>query len=199
MVASPFSAAAGVGRRSVQRAEPAGPAPVGFRAMGVLDDAIREHLELRRKHGATDDELHRQEMEALGPARREVGSPEDQELEPEGVESGAGEAAPPAEPLAEETASEELEPHVDEAALEESATRQEQSGLESPEEPRLDERPPDAFTADVGEEVGQGDLDEADSDQGGDFLEDTPEFLQETPEHDRLWFEQRPPRDFDFD
>ena len=32
-----------------------------------------------------------------------------------------------------------------------------------------------------------------------DVLEETPEFLQETPEHDRLWFEQRPPRDFDFD
>ena len=31
------------------------------------------------------------------------------------------------------------------------------------------------------------------------MLEETPEFLQETPEHDRLWFEQKPPRDFDFD
>jgi hypothetical protein len=33
----------------------------------------------------------------------------------------------------------------------------------------------------------------------GDVLEETPEFLQDTPDHDRLWFEQRPPRDFDFD
>jgi hypothetical protein len=32
-----------------------------------------------------------------------------------------------------------------------------------------------------------------------DVLEETPEFLQETPEHDRLWFEQKPPRDFDWD
>ena len=32
-----------------------------------------------------------------------------------------------------------------------------------------------------------------------DLLEETPEFLQDTPEHDRLWFEQHPPRDFDFD
>ncbi|MGX6449403.1 hypothetical protein ACVU7I_15270, partial [Patulibacter sp. S7RM1-6] len=31
-----------------------------------------------------------------------------------------------------------------------------------------------------------------------DPLSQTPEFLEETPEHDRLWFEQRPPRDFDF-
>jgi hypothetical protein len=32
-----------------------------------------------------------------------------------------------------------------------------------------------------------------------DVLEETPEFLQDAPEHDRLWFEQKPPRDFDFD
>jgi hypothetical protein len=35
--------------------------------------------------------------------------------------------------------------------------------------------------------------------QRSDVLEETPDFLQETPEHDRLWFEQKPPRDFDFD
>ena len=34
---------------------------------------------------------------------------------------------------------------------------------------------------------------------GDDVLEETPEFLQDTPDHDRLWFEQRPPKDFDFD
>ena len=32
-----------------------------------------------------------------------------------------------------------------------------------------------------------------------DVLEETPEFLQDSPEHDRLWFEQKPPKDFDFD
>jgi hypothetical protein len=31
-----------------------------------------------------------------------------------------------------------------------------------------------------------------------DVLDDTPDFLSDTPEHDRMWFEQRPPRDFDF-
>jgi hypothetical protein len=31
-----------------------------------------------------------------------------------------------------------------------------------------------------------------------DPLSATPEFLEETPDHDRLWFEQKPPRDFDF-
>ena len=32
-----------------------------------------------------------------------------------------------------------------------------------------------------------------------DVLQETPEFLEETPEHDRLWFEQKPPKDFDLD
>jgi hypothetical protein len=36
-------------------------------------------------------------------------------------------------------------------------------------------------------------------DQEEDVLEETPEFLQDTPESDRLWFEQKPPKDFDFD
>ena len=39
----------------------------------------------------------------------------------------------------------------------------------------------------------------AEGDDEEDVLEETPDFLQETPEHDRLWFEQKPPRDFDFD
>ncbi len=32
-----------------------------------------------------------------------------------------------------------------------------------------------------------------------DVLEDTPDFLEEAPEDDDLWFEQKPPKDFDFD
>jgi hypothetical protein len=39
--------------------------------MSLLEDAIREHLELKRRHGASNDELIREEADALGPARRE--------------------------------------------------------------------------------------------------------------------------------
>jgi pilus assembly protein FimV len=39
--------------------------------------------------------------------------------------------------------------------------------------------------------------DKADGDE--DVLEETPDFLEETPEDDELWFEQKPPKDFDFD
>ena len=34
----------------------------------------------------------------------------------------------------------------------------------------------------------------AEGGDGRDVLEETPEFLQDTPDHDRLWFEQRPPQ-----
>ncbi|MGI8945031.1 MAG: hypothetical protein ACR2GL_02170 [Thermoleophilaceae bacterium] len=40
--------------------------------MGQLDEAIRAHLELKRKHGASEEELHAEEKEALGPPRREA-------------------------------------------------------------------------------------------------------------------------------
>jgi hypothetical protein len=36
--------------------------------MGLLDEAIREHLELKRRHGGDEDEIARQEAEAFGPA-----------------------------------------------------------------------------------------------------------------------------------
>ena len=41
--------------------------------MGVLDEAIREHLELKRRHGADPGEVARLEHEALGPARARGG------------------------------------------------------------------------------------------------------------------------------
>ena len=56
--------------------------------MGILDDAIREHLELKRKHGVPEEEVERQQEEALGPARREVAQ------QPEDAEIAADEAAP---------------------------------------------------------------------------------------------------------
>jgi hypothetical protein len=38
--------------------------------MGQLDDAIREHLELKRLRGADPSKVAREEQEALGPTRR---------------------------------------------------------------------------------------------------------------------------------
>ena len=38
--------------------------------MGILDDAIREHLDLKRKHGAHDADLREIEDEAFGSTDR---------------------------------------------------------------------------------------------------------------------------------
>ena len=66
-------------------------------------------------------------------------------------------------------------------------------------EPEVEEPWPE----DEPDEVPSGDALEhpapAEEPESEDVLEETPDFLQETPEHDRLWFEQRPPRDFDWD
>ena len=187
--------------------------------MGILDDAIREHLDLKRQHGAPEEEVQRQQDEALGPARREVGPPaEDGETvaadgEPEGAqldEALPGEAPEPgdaAEPEPFEAEPEQLEaepePFQPEPADEEPPAPGGDTPAHEPE-PEAEEEPPfepvapdDPFG---GDEPFADEDDEADEDDGeGDVLEDTPDFLQETPEHDRLWFEQKPPRDFDFD
>src|SRR5215207_2736167 len=58
--------------------------------MGILDDAIREHLELKRKHGVPEEEVERQQEEALGPARRDVAQqPEDAEIAAEAVDDAS--------------------------------------------------------------------------------------------------------------
>jgi hypothetical protein len=238
--------------------------------MGLLDDAIREHLELQRRRGADPSEIERSEREALGPVRRAPeGAPE--ELEPAefeaddgadqaddyeaeyGYEEGAeheseyseGEAAPaPREGELYDAELPEYEPpghdplpHTHEpepSAHDEPPAYEEPPGYDEPparheprehdeafaDEPPAYEPPPPADEPPAHEpppphrapeaehpdqetveyeledhpEAAQGEHAE-----GEDVLEETPEFLQDTPEHDRLWFEQRPPRDFDFD
>ena len=157
--------------------------------MGLLDDAIREHLELKRRRGADPDEVSRQVGEALGdPRRGEFAQPDAEPQEPAAV--AAPEAAPPeaepepeppAPPADEEPAPAEPEPEP-EPWLQEEPMPAQPTAESAPSEPEPEATPPG---------------DEARSDE--DVLEETPDFLQETPEHDRLWFEQKPPRDFDFD
>ncbi len=209
------------------------PASVQFRRMGVLDDAIREHLDLRRKHGAPEEELEQQEEEALGPARRELAQePEEEGGEPEEVaDEAVADEAVADEPVVEEAAADpevaesavvdENAPEaptefVDHASLAlEDEPEEESLGEPAPsEEPgtqaALAEEPKDVAAPEPRDEQVDSwfEEDEPAADQpaaedqesaDGDVLEDTPDFLQETPEHDRLWFEQKPPRDFDFD
>jgi hypothetical protein len=209
--------------------------------MGLLDDAIKQHLELKRKHGAPEEEVQRQQEEALGPVRRDAAEqPESAEA---GIEAADGDEVGAVEEEAAEPAVEEIpaetvvdqtpaEPTAADASAEfsEADAAAEPAAADTPAEPdelffEEDEAP---FSAVEGSEAQVSDpgvtqeydpfaeeehADEAEqppagrdegsatgeTDEGGDLLEDTPDFLQETPEHDRLWFEQKPPRDFDFD
>ena len=157
--------------------------------MGLLDDAIREHLELKRRHGADPGEVERQEREVLGAA-------------PQAGEFAQPEAGEPLvdEPVAEtdlEPVAEADEPFDVEALEPETRVAESDAWLEEereevpPEEPLAPPPPEDP--------LGEPPAEASTEDPAEDVLEDTPDFLQETPEHDRLWFEQRPPRDFDWD
>ena len=60
--------------------------------MGVLDEAIREHLDLKRRRGADPAEIERLEREAFGPVRRDLGLSSD--VDEEGFD-GAGDFEDP--------------------------------------------------------------------------------------------------------
>jgi len=149
--------------------------------MGLLDDAIREHLELKRRHGADPTDLAKLEREAFGPVRR---GPEPLETE--------------SEPAARVESFDPVltEPEVDPPAPE-PADEDEDLAWEEPAAEGRGQETQSFSPADLAEAEGRREPPPVDA--GEDVLEETPEFLQETPEHDRLWFEQRPPRDFDFD
>jgi len=293
--------------------------------MSILDDAIREHLELKRAHGADESELKRLEDEAFGPPGRpgeadlmaeaptefmatpeaEAAPAEDsggrriniadlQEPPPADVPAAPAEDAAQAAPPAEEELAleheaiaepEDAEPEAEEAvAIEPSHSTEERDAIAeqpteffdveaemgtedapsveapspsdeeiveveaaepplAPVEPateiyaaraaapvdeeeeedeefwsdqRLSDELDQALEAPLAEEdeAEEEDYEEEpsqeheqaqaqanyDPDTGHeDVLEDTPEFLEDAPEDDELWFEQKPPKDFDFD
>jgi hypothetical protein len=171
--------------------------------MGLLDDAIREHLEFKRQQGADLDEVARQEHEALGPVDRG---------------ENAATALPAGSLVATEESSEELAP----SAEDHRPTAEQESAHVGEETAELDMRtvlktePPVPAAAPAAEESLEWEMpgkaasgprveSPAGADGEGaeepvdDVLEETPDFLRETPDQDRLWFEQQPPRDFDFD
>ncbi len=166
--------------------------------MGTLDDAIRELLELKRRLGASEEELKQKENEAFGAGRLRMpaSSPEHPatdespaQVSDRGDESTPSEAPPESgEPWAgpgDELLEDEVLP---EDSLERNGSLAppppvERGGAREQEEPHEDP------------------FDEWDEEPAPteDVLQETPEFLEETPEHDRLWFEQKPPKDFDLD
>lgn len=192
--------------------------------MGLLDDAIRDHLDLKRRRGADPAEIERAEREALGPVRRTPAIAPLPDEEPMPIDSAdrhqnVWDEAPGDEPagrpvqkrrgfLRRRSAAEpeldlhqiepgayglgdELEDHFDPGADELLL------GEPAPAPDPLMEQAADEQLGETVEYDVEGSFGEHKQDE--DVLEETPEFLQDTPDHDRLWFEQRPPRDFDFD
>jgi hypothetical protein len=190
--------------------------------MGLLDDAIREHLDLKRRRGADPSEVERDEREALGPVRR---GPQDVAIDDRDVDGS--ELDQPELEHDEELSYVDAEPEWDEGLRDQAGARGPAVDHGELDEPRARPTPHDEEAAsdspatpdsrlaehfDHGEDTAEYDVErELDKERAGkpneklrgedgeDVLEETPDFLQDTPEHDRLWFEQRKPRDFDFD
>jgi len=195
--------------------------------MGELDDAIKEHLELLRRRGADPTEIARAEADALGPVVREVAAPEERsedtdflagtapspsvaedELasaehsveDEEFIEDEAGSSSPAAEVADEPGQRTELfDAFADDEVAEDVAEAEGEF-----DDPSL--RAHDAAVADESEELEFDDEElveeeppPTDSSPSSDVLEETPDFLAESPDHDKLWFEQSGPRDFDFE
>jgi hypothetical protein len=115
--------------------------------MGILDEAIREHLELKRSRGATDSELQRLEDEAFGPPSR-PGEPDFPEQDGEVAEqSGNGVARE--EPVAEATEAPPPAEHDQSEVGEESA--EDQPSTEGPQAEPEPELPADVGTAEAEE------------------------------------------------
>jgi len=177
--------------------------------MGLLDDAIREHLELKRRHGADPSEVERQEHEALGPARRSAAPTTDTAYAEDDLPAGAVDDEDDPGALYDDEVEYDDEPVASAPVAEPEAPVAPPAPVESDRErhERFEREPSDdaAEVVDDFEPVDEDDLEPppsadrvAGEEKGEDVLEETPEFLQETPEHDRLWFEQKPPRDFEF-
>lgn len=137
-----------------------------------VDAAIAEEVELDQlSESRLSEELDR----ALDGPEGEAAAPES---------AGAEVAEEPADPEAEP----EPEPEVAEVEVEETVAE-----VEAEELP-LDDAPA----------AGDADSESGDDEAGGDFfdqdnpLEGTPDFLEDNPETDSLWFEQKEPEDFDF-
>ena len=155
--------------------------------MGDLDDAIREHLELKRKHGASEEEVAIKESEA----QRQGALPSDLGAPPPAPEPVLSERAQPDAEVSEETAAASTEPSaplVDELDPDEVLPEE---ALEVAPVPEVEDSaaPAPDWSRDVSDDRPQPEE---------DLLEETPEVLEDMPEQDRLWFEQRPPKDFDF-
>jgi hypothetical protein len=202
--------------------------------MGLLDDAIREHLELKRRHGADPGLVAREESEAFGPVRG--GEPADADDAVEAVGSLAGgraeEGGAPRDDnhtrrarsddaddfssVGQETVELDMRTVLDEDPDHVAATTGPIAGGSAGSRHATDDRRSEHDTGDsldwempgdhqsrdaVGPFDADGRVEKAGDRSDGpveDALGETSN-LTHTPGQERLWFEQRPPGDLDFD
>lgn len=189
----------------------------------MLDDAIREHLEIKRLRGADPGDVAREEQDALGPVRRKGEGEHSgvEDGEPKSMAEAAGSFSPDPESAvaASNPGQETIEINM-EAELaaetefgeagkarggEQSASVAYRAHAPGATEDSLEWELPGDLLDETASEAGEAsEVDSRVADDHGtaepveDVLEETPDFLRDTPEQERLWFEQRPPRDFDF-
>ncbi|HEV3319930.1 MAG TPA: hypothetical protein VG053_09445 [Solirubrobacteraceae bacterium] len=187
--------------------------------MGLLDNAIREHLELKRLRGADPGLVSREENEAFGPVKD--GEPTNTGDDIAASGDLAGEDAPPGSEqpegfsnVGQETAELDMRTVLDDESDRDATSARPVtagSAVERPssgaphEQGAADDSLEWEMPGDGGAHGSDGRADddlpsgESGDEPVEDVLEETPDFLRDTPEQERLWFEQRPPRDFDFD
>jgi hypothetical protein len=205
--------------------------------MGLLDDAIREHLELKRLRGADPGEVAREQREALDPVPRDrhSGQGDRGELDADAIVMDDGGEDEEDEIVAgslgevnrhggeeesvhggdfshvgQETAELDMRTVLgDELSAPQDDLVPAPSGHGGQEIQADVHAPEDSLEWEAPGGGASGELAEDDDarhehsvgveEPAEDVLEETPDFLLDTPEQDRLWFEQQPPRDFDFD
>jgi hypothetical protein len=127
-------------------------------------------------------------------AATEAPAPPDEDLVAEEMTEARLAPAEPVTPAPEPAEDDEDDDFFDEQRLSDELDQALESPLDPEPEPASDEHEAAAAHTDEHEasvaEKAAGDE---------DVLEETPDFLEETPEDDELWFEQKPPKDFDFD
>ncbi len=164
--------------------------------MGLLDDAIREHMELKRLRGADPSEVARQEQDALGPVLLEDA---ESQVPQDGI-AEAEEIAPDAEIAAEDAVRAE-----DDSSTSSQPAHQQDFANVGQETAELDMRTVLEEEHDAGSPESHPSPAPIAGEAGDagapikDVLEETPESLHDTPEQEHLWLEQQSPRDFDFD
>jgi hypothetical protein len=194
--------------------DPAQAAPPAEETLAVEEPAPGERQAIAEQPTEFFDvEAEMGTEDAPAPPATETPSPSDEEIaEAESSEPKLAPVEPPTEIYAARTeAPAEQGPAFEEEEDEEFWSDQRLSdeldqALEAPIEPEPAASEPEPTAAAPPPEDDRDDAPSAaeqtnyDPDTGHeDVLEDTPDFLEDAPEDDELWFVQRPPKDFDFD